>query len=74
MYGNIAYIKKRIAAGNDLSPAHGEALLARIVTMETALREIATYDENSKYGEGCCDYGCDTPSIAQAALSKIAAG
>ena len=36
-----------------------------------ALKQIAVYDKNSKYGEGCCDYGCDTPSIAKKALSRM---
>lgn len=37
----------------------------------SALKTIASYDKESRYGKGCCDYGCDCPSIAQDVLSKI---
>jgi hypothetical protein len=30
-----------------------------------ALKTIASYDS----GNGCCDYGCDTPTIAKEALA-----
>lgn len=34
-----------------------------------ALTTISNYDKHSPFGEGLCHYGCDTPSIARAALS-----
>ena len=34
------------------------------------LEQIASYDETSPHGEGCCDYGCDAPGIARDALEN----
>lgn len=36
-----------------------------------ALEKIASYDDGSKFGEGICYYGCDSPSIAKAALERM---
>jgi hypothetical protein len=36
-----------------------------------ALKTIASYDKGSTYGDGLCPYGCDTPYIANKALTKL---
>ena len=38
----------------------------RVRVLEEALREIAAYDDKH---DGCCPYGCDTPTIAHNALA-----
>ena len=38
--------------------------------LRDALAIIAAYDKTSKHGNGCCDYGCDCPHIAQQALAN----
>ena len=43
-------------------------LQARVQQLEAVLRDIASYDED---GGGCCPYGCDTPTIAKAALAAV---
>ena len=44
--------------------------LLKILDYKTALQLIASYDKDSKHGEGICPYGCDCPNIAQEALKK----
>jgi hypothetical protein len=42
--------------------------------MLAALRSIAGYDKLYNYqkdNEGICPYGCDTPNIAQKAISEV---
>lgn len=48
-----------------------EKLREKALRYQTALEEIAKYDKDkhSKFGEGICPYGCDTPHIAQTALT-----
>ena len=41
---------------------------ARVRELEAALRDIASYAEDDG---GCCPYGCDTPTIAKAALAAV---
>jgi len=41
----------------------------RVRVLETALRSIAVYGERH---DGCCPYGCDTPTIATTALAATA--
>lgn len=41
-------------------------LQARVRVLEEALHVIASYDRR---GTGCCDFGCDTPTIAKKALA-----
>lgn len=55
---------------NGIGAEREAALLSKIEMMQRALEEIASYDRDSKHGEGICPYGCDTPSIARTALSK----
>lgn len=43
----------------------------KIQILARALEEIASYDRDSKHGEGICPYGCDTPWIAKTALDKV---
>jgi hypothetical protein len=47
-----------------------EKLQQETLKYKAALEEIAKYDKDkhSKFGEGICPYGCDTPHIAQEAL------
>ena len=55
---------------NGMGAEREAALLSKIEMMQRALEEIASYDRDSKHGEGICPYGCDTPCIARTALSK----
>lgn len=43
------------------------ALRADKQVLVDALKAIQKYDN----GQGCCDYGCDTPTIAREALAKV---
>ncbi len=43
---------------------------AKAERYEKALQKITHYGINSKYGEECCPYGCDTPAIAKSALAQ----
>lgn len=43
---------------------------AELERVRLALEAIANYDEGSKFGEGICPYGCDTPFIARNALAR----
>lgn len=55
---------------NGMGSEREATLLGKIEVMRRALEEIASYDKDSKHGEGICPYGCDTPWIARTALSK----
>lgn len=68
-------------AAKDARIAELEAQLAAAQERERglreALRQIADYDSGvhqSQFGKGICPYGCDTPSIAQAALAAAQEG
>ena len=43
----------------------------KVRVLETALRSIAVYGEEH---DGCCPYGCDTPTIAHDALAATEEG
>ncbi len=53
-FESMEYIKKRIAAGNDLSPKHGQILLDRIEDLTAAL-EIIRDDETDYPGKVAAD-------------------
>lgn len=46
-------------------------LEAQLLIARLALDEIASYDKDSKHGNGICPYGCDTPHIAQDAIKNL---
>lgn len=46
----------------DASNGEVKRLTAIVAKLRGALIEIAAYDR----GDGCCPYGCDTPSVAAA--------
>lgn len=63
-----------IAQSRDLVPELDRRLReteAKLAVAMKALSDVRSYSENSKY-EGCCPYGCDTPTIAETALTRIA--
>jgi predicted HicB family RNase H-like nuclease len=48
-------------------------LQAKLKIATDALKDVKSYEEDSTYGEGLCNWGCDTPFIATEALAKIEA-
>jgi len=50
----------------DKAEKRAEAAELQVESYRKALEEIAKYDS----GNGCCTYGCDTPTIAKAALGQ----
>lgn len=74
MYGGHGEIEFSEDAGKSVSffvekaldVNSGAAILAELRELRAALETIASYDS----GNGCCEYGCDTPTIARDALEK----
>lgn len=73
------YIKKARACAVFVTPSSAliecldrlEASNQRVEAMTKTLKLIRSYDNTSEYGEGFCDYGCDTPNIARQCLIEI---
>lgn len=58
------------AAYNGAKYLHDECAALEIENrkLREALKQIAAYDEPRK--DGCCEFGCDCPYIAQSALAN----
>lgn len=71
-FESLEYIKRRIEAGNDLSPKHKMILLDRISFLKEEVRSYKIlFDAIEEIAEQT-EEGCfDCPMIAQKALSKI---
>ena len=64
------YISEESSGANAVCQHCHDQVVAENKRLREALTIIAAYDKNSKYGAGCCDYGCDCPNIAKQALDK----
>jgi len=66
-------VSRALRASCDFPPlpkqSENDHLKQRIAKLEAALKAIVRNDEGSKYGEGICCYGCDSPNIAREALA-----
>lgn len=60
--------------GYDYLTKEARLMERQLSVMMDALEVIAKYDEHSPHGKGSCPYGCDTPSIARAALQLAKEG
>lgn len=67
--GGSAYGEmKEVADGDYVRLEDYEQLQEKAMKYQAALQLIAGYDKGSKFGEGICPYGCDTPHIAKEVL------
>jgi len=54
-----------ITASRNISPTMAKMLLVAVDGLEMVIKN------ESRFNEGCCDYGCDSPHIAKGQLNEI---